>query len=111
MVRDARPGFQPTGGGTGSAQPRYVKVREELRRRIARGEFGVGTYLPTESELCETFGASRHTVREALRGLVERGLIARRQGAGSVVVSVAAAPAFVHTVKSLSELWSYARAT
>jgi DNA-binding GntR family transcriptional regulator len=85
-------------------------VREELRRRIAQGEYGVGTNLPTESELCEAFGASRHTVREALRGLVERGLIERRQGAGSVVVSLAA-PAFAHSVKSLSELWSYARAT
>ena len=55
--------------------------------------------------------ASRHTVREALRGLVERGLIERRQGAGSIVVSLAAPPAFAHSVKSLSELWSYARAT
>jgi DNA-binding GntR family transcriptional regulator len=88
-----------------------VKVREELLRRIARGEYGLGTNLPTEAELCGTFGASRYTVREALRGLVERGLIERRQGAGSVVVSLAAAPAFAHSVKSLSELWSYARAT
>jgi GntR family transcriptional regulator len=88
-----------------------VKVREELRRRIAQGEYRVGTNLPTESELCQSFGASRHTVREALRGLVERGLIERRQGAGSIVVSLAAPRPFAHSVKSLSELWSYARAT
>jgi DNA-binding GntR family transcriptional regulator len=43
--------------------------------------------------------------------LVERGLIERRQGAGSIVVSLAATPAFANSVKSLSELWSYARAT
>jgi GntR family transcriptional regulator len=111
MADDARPGFPRTGGGAGDAQPRYVQLREELRRRIARGEYVLGTNLPTESELCEMFGASRHTVREALRGLVDRGLIERRQGSGSTVVSLAAAPAFVHSVKSLSELWSYARAT
>jgi GntR family transcriptional regulator len=111
MAHDVRPGLPRTGEEAGDAQPRYVKVREELRRRIARGEYRVGTNLPTESELCETFRASRHTVREALRGLVERGLIERRQGAGSIVVSLAAAPAFAHSVKSLSELWSYARAT
>ena len=40
--------------------------------------------LPTESELCEEFGASRYTVREALRRLVDQGMVHRRQGAGSV---------------------------
>jgi DNA-binding GntR family transcriptional regulator len=93
------------------APPRYVQLRHELQARIARGEYGVGTNLPTEAELCQAFGASRHTVREALRGLVELGLIERRQGAGSVVVAPATPRVFGQSVKSLSELWSYTRAT
>jgi GntR family transcriptional regulator len=92
-------------------KPRHASVRDALRRDIERGVYGLGSNLPTEAALCDAFGASRHTVREALKGLVELGLIERRQGAGSVVVSAEASPAFVHSAKSLSELWSYTRAT
>ncbi len=49
--------------------------------------------LPTESELCEEFNASRFTVREALRRLVAQGMVQRRQGAGSIVVADHAAGA------------------
>ena len=94
-----------------SDQPLYARVRDCLRNRIADGTYRVGANLPTEAELCDTFDASRHTVREALRGLVDLGLIERRQGAGSRVVALAPPQAFVHTVRSLSELWSYTRAT
>ena len=96
---------------TASDQPLYARVRDCLRKKIAGGDYQVGDNLPTEAELCDTFEASRHTVREALRGLVDLGLIERRQGAGSRVVALAPPQAFVHTVRSLSELWSYTRAT
>ena len=45
-------------------------------------EDSVDTRPPTESELCDEFNASRFTVREALRRLVEQGMVQRRQGAG-----------------------------
>ena len=94
-----------------SDQPLYARVRDCLRSQIAGGDYRIGDNLPTEAELCDTFDASRHTVREALRGLVDLGLIERRQGAGSRVIAQAPPQAFVHTVRSLSELWSYTRAT
>lgn len=94
-----------------SPRPLYGQVRDALRDAIARGDYAVGTLLPTEAELCTTFAASRHTVREALRRLVDLGLIERRQGAGSRVVAATPPVAFVHTARSLSELWSYTRAT
>jgi GntR family transcriptional regulator len=92
-------------------RPLYLRVREELKCRIESGQYDLGTNLPTESQLCDSFGASRHTVREALRGLVQLGLIERKQGAGSVVVAHATPTTFKHSVKSLSELWSYSKAT
>lgn len=76
-------------------------------RDIARGRYPVGRLLPTEAELCERFDASRHTVREALRIVTEKGLLVRRRGAGSVVIATAAPNMFTHSVGSLEEWMRY----
>jgi DNA-binding GntR family transcriptional regulator len=92
--------------------PLYARLREDLRASIEKGEYAVGDYLPTEAELCRTFGASRHTVREALRGLVEAGMIERRQGAGSKVVPFSLDKVLVQSVAhSFAEIWETAKAT
>ena len=66
-------------------QPRYVQVADALRAGIADGSFGSDGQLPTESVLCERYGVSRFTVREALRRLQTEGLIRRRRGSGTTV--------------------------
>jgi DNA-binding GntR family transcriptional regulator len=95
----------------GDDRPRYVVIAEELRLRIEAGEYPLGSHLPTESELCEVYGASRHTVREALRRLIEAGMIQRRQGSGSQVTAVRANAGYVHSMRSLNELFQYAADT
>jgi GntR family transcriptional regulator len=65
--------------------PRYQQIRNILVRRLGDG-FAAGDRFPTEHELCSEFGVSRETIREALRGLENEGLIARHRGKGSVVV-------------------------
>jgi len=60
-------------------------VRSELKRLILGGEFPVGSKLPNEDRLCERFGVSRVTIREAVRGLIEDGLVVRRHGSGTYV--------------------------
>ncbi len=60
-------------------------VRNELRRAILSGEFPFGTKLPNEDMLCDRFGVSRVTIREAVRGLIEDGYVIRRQGSGTFV--------------------------
>jgi GntR family transcriptional regulator len=67
--------------------PKYLQVRHILRRRLGR-ELALGDRLPTEHELMQQFAVSRETVREALRGLEEDGLIRRRRGWGTVVVKL-----------------------
>ncbi len=58
-----------------------------MRGRIEDGSWPVGTKVPGEHELVKAFGASRNTVREALRGLVHLGLLESRPGDGTYVRS------------------------
>ncbi len=60
---------------------------EELRGRIVSGEWAVGTRIPPEPALVELLGVGRNTVREAVQSLVHAGLLERRQGSGTYVLS------------------------
>lgn len=62
-----------------SAQVLSVLVAEVLR------EWEPGALLPRETDLADRFGISRGVVREALRGLEERGLVTVRHGHGAIV--------------------------
>lgn len=61
------------------------QVREQLLSAIKRGEFPAGSSLPSERALCETFGVSRVSVREAIAGLEAMGLIRVQHGRGAFV--------------------------
>lgn len=61
--------------------PKWREIRDDLRRRLAAGEFDAK--FPTDRELVDAYEVSRHTVREAVRGLTDEGLITRRRGRGS----------------------------
>lgn len=54
---------------------------------IRAGRYGVGDRLPPERDLATSAGVSRGSVREALAELARRGIIERRQGRGSTVIS------------------------
>lgn len=61
---------------------RYRTIADDLRRRVAAGEFAAGRLLPSESELSGSYAASRITVRRALELLRDEGLVDARQGFG-----------------------------
>jgi GntR family transcriptional regulator len=89
--------------------PRYVALAEALRADIAGGMLEVGDLLPSEHALMAANGASRHTVREALRILTEAGLIVRKRGVGAQVVAKDRPPAFTQTLGGVDDLLQYAR--
>lgn len=92
-----------------SSAPRYMTLAETLRAGIAAGNPPVGELLPTEHALTEQYNVSRHTVREALRLLAEAGLIARRRGAGTVVVASETRANFTQRLGSVDDLMQYTR--
>jgi GntR family transcriptional regulator len=70
----------------GKRLPIYLHVASALSSQIASGRYGVGEVLPSEHELCKSFGVSRATVRSALRSLSDIGLVKARAGIGTAVI-------------------------
>ena len=60
----------------------HEQVVLRLVQQIVGGEFAPGGSLPTEPDLAHRFGVSRTVVREAVRVLASKGLVAVRQGSG-----------------------------
>ncbi|MBT2586589.1 substrate-binding domain-containing protein [Arthrobacter sp. ISL-95] len=66
---------------------KFQNLSDNLRRGILAGTWAVGTKLPTEQQLSLETGLSLTTVRRAFEDLVDKGLVVRRQGAGSFVAT------------------------
>ena len=66
--------------------PLFRRIADALADAMARGDYPVGSRLPTEFTLMRMFGASRFTIREALVDLRSRGLVASRRGSGTTVL-------------------------
>lgn len=58
-----------------------------LRQQITSGAWPIGARIPAEPELAELIGVGRNTVREAVQSLVHAGMLERRQGSGTYVIS------------------------
>jgi GntR family transcriptional regulator len=63
---------------------KYVRVRDYLRSVVTH-ELAEGDLIPSERLLCEQFGVSRMTIRQAVDALVVEGLLVREQGRGTFV--------------------------
>jgi DNA-binding GntR family transcriptional regulator len=61
----------------------YQQIADDLRQQIESGQLPAGSQLGTEVELREYHGASRNTVRDAIKSLITRGLIETRPGQGT----------------------------
>jgi len=71
--------------GGPDASPRsllYQDLANELRKRVASGEFQQGMLLPSEGTLSAAYGVSRPTVKRALDILRREGVIDARRGFG-----------------------------
>ncbi len=89
----------------------YLRIEQILKDEILAGQHPVGALLPPEIELCTRFNVSRYTVRAALRRLLDAGLVARRQGAGTIVIASELRSVFVQSARTMADLLQYAADT
>ena len=66
-----------------SPLPLWAQLLEDLKARIAAGEFA--QRFPTDKEMIERYQVSRQTVREAVRRLEADGIVVRHRGRGTVL--------------------------
>jgi GntR family transcriptional regulator len=91
--------YQRLGAAAGRHAPAYLRLRRAIRSSVEHGAVEPGHALPSERELARSLALSRVTVRKAIAGLVEDGLLTQRHGAGTFVAE--------RIVKPLSKLTSF----
>ena len=65
--------------------PQHVRVADAVAARIRSEELRPGAKLPTQQELAQEYGVSRHVVRRAIDLLERRSVLGGRQGSGTYV--------------------------
>jgi len=65
--------------------PIYYQIEEWIKSQIEKNHFKVDKVIPSERELTEMLGVSRHTVRQAVGNLVNEGYLYRIAGKGTFV--------------------------
>ena len=73
-------------------RPIYLQIIEQVRQRIALGDWQAGHPLPSIRELSAELRVSVITIKRAYLELEREGVITTRQGKGSVVSDVPALP-------------------
>lgn len=63
------------------------QIEEQLMNYILEEPVEIGQKIPNEFELAERFGVGRSTIREAVKGLVSKGMLEVRRGSGTYVIS------------------------
>lgn len=71
--------------GRDNQQPLYQQLQRALREAIDQRLFGPESALPAERLLAADLAISRITVRKAIDGLVDEGLLVRRAGSGNFI--------------------------
>src|SRR5262249_6464085 len=83
-----------------SPVPLYHQIVSRIEGAIERGELQAGVRLNNEVDIARQLGLSRPTLRMAIARLVDKGLLIRRRGVGTIV-----APAHVRRPFALTSLY------
>src|SRR5699024_12681690 len=69
---------------TTDARPMQVRIADDLRNQINRGELAPGDRLPTLGALAERHGVSEMVARRAVELLRQEGAVISRKGSGKI---------------------------
>ncbi len=92
---------------TSAGQPRYLLLAQALMNDISTGRYKVGDLMPTELDLCKQFNVSRYTVREAIRRLLDLGLVTRQPGVGTRVKASQVVSRYTQSTQGIEDLYKF----
>lgn len=92
----------------GRSTPAYKHLYRKLRDALENGEFRDGRRVPTEAELQQQYGVSRHTVRQAFQDLVAEGLVYRVPGRGTFATPLSEHGRYLRSIGSVEDLMVWA---
>lgn len=90
------------------SRPRYAEIAAALRSDIDKQVFPVGSYLPSEAALAQRFRVAPGTVRQALKVLVEEGVLSARRGAKKIVLRAPRSSSEFVEFRSFAQ-WAYSQ--
>lgn len=65
--------------------PAYAQLATQIKNKISSGEYAPGSRIPSEASISHSYGVAIMTVRQAIRLLVEQGILRRVHGSGTFV--------------------------
>ena len=77
-------------------QPLYQQLADNIRSKIASGEYKVGDKIMSERKMAEIYDLNRLTVRKALDVLIQEGSLSAIRGSGTYVKAIVPANKKVH---------------
>jgi GntR family transcriptional regulator len=72
---------------TGSTEPIYRQLVDQIRRRVAAGQWAPGEAMPSVRELAQALAVNPMTVSKAFGQLEAQGVLERRRGLSMVVAA------------------------
>ena len=68
-------------------EPVYRQIVQYICQKVASGEWKIGSRLPSQRALAESFGVNRSTISTAIDELTSYGIISGKHGAGTQIIS------------------------
>lgn len=87
-----------------SSTPKYVEIYNHLRHDIIAGTYPAGSFLPVETDLMQSFKASRTTIRNAVRLLKADNFLRVTQGRGTEILPVEHQEGYAFTLMGRTEV-------
>ena len=83
--------------------PLYYQIKQALLTAIQHGGLQPGAAVPGEQELCQFYGVSRPTVRQAMSELAAEGYLERHKGRGTFVAHPKINARFLNKLQGFNE--------
>ncbi len=81
----------------------YDQIKDDLLDKIKNGTYPVGETIPSEMQLCDMYGVSRSTIRQAIQTLASEGYLEKRRRRGTVVTVPKVDQAFAMRIMSFED--------